>query len=281
MKVLFLASGKQPDYMCDMVYHGLKSMPDVEIEELNPPEYMYSSFPNKTKLYGKGFTLYCRLPGKPVVISVWEMFSRIKKRYYDLVVYGSIWRYNCFFRLVSGYYQQEKIIAIDGEDHQRIKRFYVNKSRYFKRELKNAIPRIWPINFAIPEEHVVKVVPDKKKEVAHIIPGKLETYIYADEPSYYQDYRDSVFGVTMKKGGWDCLRHYEILMNGCIPYFVDLENCPSTTMTDFPKEIVLEMNRMRDRGEKVDHPHYIRLLLDHTRNRLTTVQVARKLLKGD
>ena len=26
------------------------------------------------------------------------------------------------------------------------------------------------------------------------------------------------FWITIK-AGWDCLRHYEILMNGCIPYF--------------------------------------------------------------
>jgi hypothetical protein len=29
-----------------------------------------------------------------------------------------------------------------------------------------------------------------------------------------------------KKGGWDCLRHYEIIGNGCMPYFENIEKCP-------------------------------------------------------
>ena len=46
----------------------------------------------------------------------------------------------------------------------------------------------------------------------------------------------------MKKGGWDCARHYEILMNGCIPYFIDIEKCPENTMINFPKEVIKESN---------------------------------------
>ena len=79
-----------------------------------------------------------------------------------------------------------------------------------------------PISFSIPECKILKKIPEKKKLLAHIIPGRLNTYIFSDESDYYLDYQDSVFGITCKKAGWDCLRHYEILANGCIPLFLDL-----------------------------------------------------------
>jgi hypothetical protein len=36
------------------------------------------------------------------------------------------------------------------------------------------------------------------------------------------------------------MRHYEILANGCIPWFVGLQDVPSNRLTHFPKELVLE-----------------------------------------
>ena len=49
-------------------------------------------------------------------------------------------------------------------------------------------------------------------------------------------YKKSIFALTYKKAGWDCLRHYEILMNGCIPLFLDIKNCPTNTLSTLPKE---------------------------------------------
>ena len=54
-------------------------------------------------------------------------------------------------------------------------------------------------------------------------------------------YQDSIFALTYKKAGWDTLRHYEILMNGCLPIFLDIENCPTDTMVNFPKKDVIEL----------------------------------------
>lgn len=74
-----------------------------------------------------------------------------------------------------------------------------------------------PIQFSIPEIKIVKTVPQKTRDFAILIPGKTDTYIYQDEASYYKGYQDAYFAVTCKKGGWDCMRHYEILANVCIP----------------------------------------------------------------
>ena len=49
-------------------------------------------------------------------------------------------------------------------------------------------------------------------------------------------YSNSIFAITNKKLGWDCLRHYEILMNGCIPLFFNIKDCPKSILQTLPKE---------------------------------------------
>lgn len=132
---------------------------------------------------------------------------------------------------------------------------------------------IYPIGFSIPEEKIVASIPEKIKEVATVIPGKLDTYIFDKEEDYYQDYQQSKYALTTKKGGWDCLRHYEILANGCIPIFPDLEKCPPQTMTFFPKDLVYRANLYPE-----DYSYYATKLLNHTRNNLTTEKMASYIL---
>jgi hypothetical protein len=279
IKVLFLSEGKKADYMCDMVYHGLKTNPNVLVEEFNVHHYMYRGYPRKASLYGIGFTIACRLKQSPNSISLFQLLSRIKRKYYDLVVYGSVWRYNHFFSYVRWSYPAEKIIGIDGEDHTRIHPAFQGKSSYFKRELESSIEGVSPINFCIPEDLIVQQIPPKTRKVATIVPGKLETYIYKDEEPYYRDYQDSLFGITMKKAGWDCLRHYEILMNGCIPYFVDLNACPYLTMLQFPKGIIKQTNALYESCATFNGSNYINDLLEHTRTKLTTTAIVNDLLR--
>jgi hypothetical protein len=50
----------------------------------------------------------------------------------------------------------------------------------------------------------------------------------------------------MKKEGWDCMRHYEILGSRCVPWFVDISQCPSQTCTTLPKNEFLEINKLID-----------------------------------
>ena len=150
---------------------------------------------------------------------------------------------------------------------------------------------IYPINFSI---HSSKICdPDtlhKTKLLAHIIPGDNVTYIFDNESDYYNDYKISYFGLTCKKGGWDCLRHYEILACGCIPLFHDLENCPVNILPFFPKKIILETNRLYwDILSKCDDPmrmakdmnlmdNYIRPLIEYTRKYLTNDKISKYIL---
>jgi tRNA-dihydrouridine synthase len=51
-------------------------------------------------------------------------------------------------------------------------------------------------------------------------------------------YQNSVFALTYRKGGWDCFRHYEILMNGCIPLHLEINKCPDKTLEKIPKDLL-------------------------------------------
>jgi len=100
-----------------------------------------------------------------------------------------------------------------------------------------------PITFSIPRVKVLNNIPEKKKILSSIIPGRMETYIW-NEFDYYNEYRSSLFAVTTLKGGWDCMRHYEIIANGCLPYFPNIEKCPKNTMFLLPKDLILESNML-------------------------------------
>jgi hypothetical protein len=138
-----------------------------------------------------------------------------------------------------------------------------------------------PISFSIPEEHIVSAVPAKTRAIAYISPHDRSTYIYKDQASYYKGYQDSWFGSTMKKAGWDCMRHYEILANGCIPFFVDIKSCPASIMTTFPKQLVYKAMHI---DPHLPHNHakltaIIEQLLAYTRQHLTTRATALYVLR--
>jgi len=143
----------------------------------------------------------------------------------------------------------------------------------------------FPIQFSIPECKVVQEIPVKTRDFSIVVPG---AYIYHVESDYYNDYQSSYFAITTRKGGWDCLRHYEILANGCIPYFIGLENCPKNTMRLLPKELILEAMHLEGVShKKIDHTKFnlakyyeiLNKLLAHTRKYLTSERMAEYLLQ--
>lgn len=151
---------------------------------------------------------------------------------------------------------------------------------------------IFPISFSMPPEKIVEAVPPKTRMLAHIIPGDLSTYIYKTEEDYYKGYQDSYFGITKKKGGWDCMRHYEILANGCIPLFCNIWDIPKKTMANFPRELITKTNELYfemmenkslennllEEADKQRLNAHIEELLAYTRAHLTTTRAAQNIL---
>jgi hypothetical protein len=250
MRILYISGGQGPDYLCDMLFHGLRSELGADVVDAERIWYMYADEfgegrHDRTQLYGRGFTVYGLL-GPDSGVDRTDLEHKIRTRYFDLIVYGSIHRCCRFLREVLLTYSAEHIVFVDGEDHTGVISELLGRGIYFKRELAPSIPGVSPIQFAIPEERIGTVPRPKLKLQAFVDPRDTRTYIYKDEASYYGDYAESLFGITLKKAGWDCLRHYEIMANGCIPWFLDLENCPPATMAFLPKQELLLAKKLLD-----------------------------------
>ena len=218
MKVLFVNYFNFPDYQNDMVYHGLIEN-GYEVYETAYPAYMMKSHPAPLSLYGRGFSIFAKLEHTPNVESDEVIEDKISNRFYDIVIFGSVHRDLKYLELVKSYYKKHEVHFIDGEDGDGISYSLVPYGTYWKRECNDTNVRA--ITFAIPESQLITVNTEKTKLFGTIIPGNTETYIFNNEKEYYSDYASSYYGLTHKKAGWDCMRHYEILANKCIPYFVD------------------------------------------------------------
>lgn len=140
---------------------------------------------------------------------------------------------------------------------------------------------LFPISYSIPEIKIVSDIPLKTKMVSDLYPGNKETYIYFTEQDYYDEYKKSMFAYTFKKGGWDCMRHYEILACGCIPYFPDIDECPDDILIFLPKELIKTGNELfhkykdkniidLEENDKILLKEHINKLICFTKKYLTT-----------
>jgi hypothetical protein len=121
------------------------------------------------------------------------------------------------------------------------------------------------IAFSFPEEKIVAEPPLKDRLIAsHVVDpevaerlGAPTSYAFADERDYYADLRRSRFGITTKRAGWDCLRHYEQAANGCVPCFRALDQKPprcaphgldesNCVIYDDPDELLERLEAMDD-----------------------------------
>ena len=177
---------------------------------------------------------------------------------------------------VTGTYASQHLESIDPNDSV----FYVQPMTHkhvtsinvmcYHRDIKT-------LPYCIPDEIFVDTpipVANRKHVIAPLIPGSPANYLFGagQESEYYDLYRQSMFAITMKKGGWDCLRHYEILANGCIPAFEDLDKCPEDTMTSFPKKTLTDalgalIPWRNEEEQKVAYDFYCAKLLEETRQR--------------
>jgi hypothetical protein len=97
--------------------------------------------------------------------------------------------------------------------------------------------RLRTVAFSIPAEKIVAERPVKLKEfprhivdreVAAKVPDSGTGYAFDTEAAYYADLKASRWGITTRRAGWDCIRHYEIAANGAVPCFRDLDRKPAT-----------------------------------------------------
>jgi hypothetical protein len=263
MKILYISAVTKntlSDYMCDLTLHGLRDLYGNDVIDYPGCWHLYADEVKKRNfdtntLWGKGFTLNNSLSGYDLIDRS-NIKQKIKSRYFDLIIYGSIRKSSHFIDEVID--TNNRFIFIDGEDDTFIDEKYSNKSLYFKREILREYNNIKPVNFSIPKNNIIKEINLKPKNlISPLIPGRPETYIYDNEEDYNKMYQDSVFAITTKKSGWDCLRHYEILANGCIPFFLDIKKCPSKTLDGLPKDLLIEILKKYEWILSQYNPFYI------------------------
>jgi hypothetical protein len=94
----------------------------------------------------------------------------------------------------------------------------------------------------------------------------------------------------MKKGGWDCSRHYEIISTGTIPYFDKLDEAGNYTLSHLPKSLFYDAQRLAGVNRKsltINHQlfnvNYYNLILNrllyYAKYRLTTIKLVEYILK--
>lgn len=105
--------------------------------------------------------------------------------------------------------------------------------RLFRRQLLN--PQ--PCSFSIPAQWIRKPEPHRKTKMLprHIVDDEVRSqledsqakYAFSSQQDYFNDLGKARFGITTRRAGWDCLRHYEIAAAGTVPCFRDLRQKPA------------------------------------------------------
>ena len=276
-KILFISDSNYVDYMSDVVFHGGRTILGENFIDAKRISFMYDDFVDFPNIYGRGFTLYGKLNSQ-LKIDRDNLEEKIKDKYFKFIIYGSCLRNQDYLDSVKKHYKKDEVVFIDGEDHPFISFNLTEFGLYFKRELDYNPKHILPIQFAIPEESIIKFKPEKTQNFGTVIPYEGRTYVFNDEESYFEDYAKSYFGVTCKKAGWDCLRHYEIMMNYCFPYFKGLEECPKMTMTKLPKkQIIMAMRDLHNNCFNY-YDEFMEELMYILINKLTTKKIAEYVL---
>ncbi|HZV00685.1 MAG TPA: glycosyltransferase [Planctomycetota bacterium] len=263
MKVLFLTSRGQ-DNLEDATLHGLRALLGPDCVDYPRKDVLYRGYDTKPveQCYGRLFTIWRTLDD--VAIDRSDIESRLGSGHFDFVIVGSVHRVLTERSPLLGMLRRENTVVLDGEDHaglaiQGLRFLYFKRELHWKARLvwygnesakwlRLPIPtrplRIEPIAFSIPAEKIwttpVASAGRDQRFPHHIVDPELKTllvegngappgdgYVHLTEEEYYSDLRRSVFGVTTKRGGWDCLRHYEIAANGAIVCFRDLDAKPA------------------------------------------------------
>jgi hypothetical protein len=202
---------------------------------------------------------------------------------------------------------------------RRLKRFFHRPKPhinflYFKRELLpetvnsiyfkmpvNSILRlqypknIKPISFSIPDEKIIQHKPLKTKlftthivdeEVAAHVDNASIQYSFNNERDYFMDIQQSKYGITTRRAGWDCMRHYEIAANGAVMCFKHLTSKPADCAPhglvpgyncisySSYSDLVKQVNEINEQDYNLLQLHSLQWIRSNT-----TLQGAKKLLE--
>ena len=264
LRILFLTNDRE-DYLADGLLHGLRQLPGLEVVDYPRKECMYEGgrqckVAPEFGVRGGGFSLYGVLTEPQGGIDRSFIWQRLAAGWFDAVLIGNVWRQWGFLLQWRELFAAQPLLLLDGDDDQRLyprsgtrlRQFGIGtgltnllelpSTHMFKRELTNR-SRKWglrlnvhPLAFSIPESLISLKLPNKSQLFpSHIVDrdlsdklGASANYVFVDEQSYRSDLACSRFGITTRRAGWDCLRHYEIAAAGTVICFRDLYQKPTT-----------------------------------------------------
>lgn len=272
MRILYLTGATGADYMADICMHGLRSLLGSDLVDVQKMWFMYD-----TSEHYMFHSLYKLLPD--IEVDRENVEEKIRSHYFDAVVYGSVHRCRDHMQLVLDAYPANRIVFIDGEDGPELTPA-VGHGWYFKREIYEPNPHLLPIQFGIPKEKIRPIdLSRKMRLMAHCDPRDRSTYVYYDsEQRYYDQYSDAYFGYTMKKGGWDCMRHHEIIAAGALPYFQDFEKCPEGTLATFSRTAIMVAKELHDTWTPITPASWMIEMEEMRECLLTTEAIAKRIL---
>lgn len=252
MKILLLTTINdlyQEDYFELTILHGLRSLLGDRLIDVPRKSICYHDFyvKDKESLHGRGFTLLRnKFPDIPQ-----ELRDNYLDYCYDAVIVGQghVWGEDPSERL-SGI-TAKAVWILDGHDlYGQAPRLITHKGRIvigsqyansFKRELVEELPpelNVYPSGFGIPIETIRPINLSLKNQLfPRTVPsrsvfgvdeelGSRRHHVFHEEDEYFDDISRSWFGLTCMKGGWDALRHYEIIAAGTLLLFRDLKDKP-------------------------------------------------------
>ena len=214
------------------------------------------------KLYGHAYTVN---RNNIIIESNFDIIlENINNHYYDLCIFPfcneSIIFNKDFNNLLSfthNYYQTNELFIIDECDNQSILPLNIPISSYlyFKREFTNGNMLhsnvfIFPISYSIPSEKFLPKNYNKSQVLinSYYYEGMMydtslrSSLNHQSIESYFNEYNNSLFAITGKRGGYDRMVHYEIIAGYCLPVFIDYIYMPRTVMTTWPSDLQMLAN---------------------------------------
>jgi hypothetical protein len=136
----------------------------------------------------------------------------------------------------------------------------------------------YPISFSFPVKKLQMLAPIyKKRLVSNVVPG--DKYSFNSEDDYYRQYLESNLAFTMKKGGWDCYRHLEIMACGAVPIFLNADDIPKNTMVHYPKNFFVEFENHFFKNKSGVSNKTLLAMRDFFNKNLTTKAMAQYILE--
>jgi hypothetical protein len=231
-RVLFLHANSE-EYMADSLLHGLRLVLGEDVVDVPRRDALYDDLTDERRaaLYGRGFTLYGRLPEMPIDRQGW--FDRALSGEFAIVVFADIWRFWAPWlqlrpRLRELRQRGVKLVAVDGGDGTFLfphgPRWWrqmrpwplprvEGRIEVFKRELAPStawsraygllppalagrllLRNVRPLAFSIPEDRLATGQEEKRKLLAtHVVDPEVAELVSDGRTSYAFDSEDAYF----------------------------------------------------------------------------------------